>query len=859
MPPPSVSAGVQQCARLLSKARSDDTLNRALRLELENALARLKIWAGNVGAFAPGNASVDYRLREDSDVADVIISMLNSLRTSLERVINPPLVEEVEEEEEEKDADRETKQETESVSSGKTASTHSSSALSLDSEATGSEDGTRAKTDKRHDSGSEDALEKANTIITRLYQLASVVRKPESSSENAKVRDFMTKLKFKGETFDMEDAEDHARSHLLARFPNAPPFLVHRLVSAVVFRRMKLRYRQRHQDKLRQGIDDSFDPELQLPGAGHSAPATRPVASAAPASDLPGGQQETRGAATLGVGKAQQPRPSRTIFSATNASSVNRQQFPSYARSTALSGITLSAVSRRQKLDVPTPPKNIDEALKRVECPFCMRIISSEERKEPRWTRHILRDIDPYVCLFEHCDQENTLFKTQEEWLGHMQWQHTVVWACQVRGHEFAIYDSPGELEHHIRSEHPASFTEIQLPVLIQESASPAPDTFALLTASLAAECQTDSPTNIGHECPICQKKFHQRTSEEVSSGDGGEGDVQNHVLYHLESVALLSLPIDDKRTSDSAGSNRLQSSANREALVEDGDDLPAVVFSDSHSNPSESDDFSQSQEDASSGHELSRLAYDGRWGEIFRAVKQPGVPQPDEDRLLLEWRQEIQGASSKSELSLPDDDLLQQTKAEQLIKACITGDTNTMVKLLEENADIETKVIAGQTPLSWAAENGHEAVVNLLLERGANIETKDTKFGRTPLICATERGHEAVVKLLLERGANIETKDTKLGQTPLSWAAANGHEAVVKVLLEKNADIERKDIELGQTPLSWAAENGHEAVVKLLLEKNADIETKDTKFGRTPLTWATRYGHGAVMKLLQNHVKTEI
>jgi ankyrin repeat protein len=47
--------------------------------------------------------------------------------------------------------------------------------------------------------------------------------------------------------------------------------------------------------------------------------------------------------------------------------------------------------------------------------------------------------------------------------------------------------------------------------------------------------------------------------------------------------------------------------------------------------------------------------------------------------------------------------------------------------------------------------------------------------------------GHEAVVKLLLEKGAELETKD-KSGQTPLSLAAENGREAVVKLLLEKGA-----------------------------------------------------------------------
>jgi ankyrin repeat domain-containing protein 50 len=39
-----------------------------------------------------------------------------------------------------------------------------------------------------------------------------------------------------------------------------------------------------------------------------------------------------------------------------------------------------------------------------------------------------------------------------------------------------------------------------------------------------------------------------------------------------------------------------------------------------------------------------------------------------------------------------------------------------------------------GQTPLSWAVKNGHEAVVKLLLEKGAKLEAKD-KDGQTLLL----------------------------------------------------------------------------------------------------------------------------
>jgi ankyrin repeat protein len=53
-------------------------------------------------------------------------------------------------------------------------------------------------------------------------------------------------------------------------------------------------------------------------------------------------------------------------------------------------------------------------------------------------------------------------------------------------------------------------------------------------------------------------------------------------------------------------------------------------------------------------------------------------------------------------------------------------------------------------------------------------------------------KGHEAVVKLLLEKGANVESKDG-VGQTALLLAAWNGHEAAVKLLL-KEADVKSKN-----------------------------------------------------------------
>jgi len=106
-------------------------------------------------------------------------------------------------------------------------------------------------------------------------------------------------------------------------------------------------------------------------------------------------------------------------------------------------------------------------------------------------------------------------------------------------------------------------------------------------------------------------------------------------------------------------------------------------------------------------------------------------------------------------------------------------------------------------------------------------------------LLRVAKEGHGAVLQQLLEKGAELEAKDYG-DRTPLSWAAENGHEAVVRLLLEKGAELEAKDYG-DRTPLLWAAWRGHEAVVRLLLEKGAELEAKDD--GRTPLLWAAWRG----------------
>ncbi|OQE18825.1 hypothetical protein PENFLA_c020G03626 [Penicillium flavigenum] len=122
------------------------------------------------------------------------------------------------------------------------------------------------------------------------------------------------------------------------------------------------------------------------------------------------------------------------------------------------------------------------------------------------------------------------------------------------------------------------------------------------------------------------------------------------------------------------------------------------------------------------------------------------------------------------------------------------------------------------QTPLFYAAENGHEEIVELLVgcER-VGLEIGDM-HGNTPLAVAAENDHEGVVRRLLTgpRQADPNARDEN-GQTPLFAAAYFGHTGVVKLLLEaRGIDPQLRDTD-GNTALQVAAENGSQEVVEVL------------------------------------------
>ncbi|MDR3641679.1 MAG: ankyrin repeat domain-containing protein [Humidesulfovibrio sp.] len=136
------------------------------------------------------------------------------------------------------------------------------------------------------------------------------------------------------------------------------------------------------------------------------------------------------------------------------------------------------------------------------------------------------------------------------------------------------------------------------------------------------------------------------------------------------------------------------------------------------------------------------------------------------------------------------------------------------------------------------------------LVERLANAATLDSfgPEGRTLLLNAAQYGHEAVVQLLLDLGASAALTDRR-GVSPLMTAARSGHLGIVGMLLGKGAPLDQMNLE-GYSALSWAVKYNQLSVAQHLLSAGADW-TALTRDGRAPLDLAMLFEHEDMLALL--------
>jgi hypothetical protein len=118
----------------------------------------------------------------------------------------------------------------------------------------------------------------------------------------------------------------------------------------------------------------------------------------------------------------------------------------------------------------------------------------------------------------------------------------------------------------------------------------------------------------------------------------------------------------------------------------------------------------------------------------------------------------------------------------QNLQSAIAKGDYATAVKMIEQGADVEAKDPgAGASALHYAVMKGEMPLVSLLLQRGADVNSR-TKSGTTPLHTAVLYKHTEIAEYLIEKGADINARSAS-GATPLGLAIAANYNTVEQML----------------------------------------------------------------------------
>jgi ankyrin repeat protein len=200
-------------------------------------------------------------------------------------------------------------------------------------------------------------------------------------------------------------------------------------------------------------------------------------------------------------------------------------------------------------------------------------------------------------------------------------------------------------------------------------------------------------------------------------------------------------------------------------------------------------------------------------------------------------------------------------------IEAIQEGNIRLIEQMLDDNPDYLQAQSGGVSPVLTAIYYGENAIAELLIERGAPLNVFEASAsgrldrvrtlldengplanafapdGFQPLGLASFFGHLPVVELLLERGAAVNSPSQNAQRVmPLHSAVAGRHYEIAKLLLERGADANAAQAD-GFRPLHGAAENGQREMIELLLEHGADKALAQAQ-GETALDIARKRGH---------------
>nr|XP_029722566.1 uncharacterized protein LOC109416384 [Aedes albopictus] len=195
-------------------------------------------------------------------------------------------------------------------------------------------------------------------------------------------------------------------------------------------------------------------------------------------------------------------------------------------------------------------------------------------------------------------------------------------------------------------------------------------------------------------------------------------------------------------------------------------------------------------------------------------------------------------------------------TKEEEMLQIAIINGSDKICSYLIDDCQVhpDVELYGGFAPLHVAIEGDQRHIVQLLLEKGADVNIRDAKLNSDTPISAKPPlhfslfGNKGAEDIIIKGNVNIGAL-THENCTPLHLACLNGHKEIVEILIRRKANIDALALE-NSTPLHLACLNGHKEVVEILIKEKANVDTLDER-KLTPLHFACHKGHKEVVEVL--------
>ncbi len=186
----------------------------------------------------------------------------------------------------------------------------------------------------------------------------------------------------------------------------------------------------------------------------------------------------------------------------------------------------------------------------------------------------------------------------------------------------------------------------------------------------------------------------------------------------------------------------------------------------------------------------------------------------------------------------------------EDFFTAIKKDDSQTVASLLQRGFDPNTLDPQGTAGLMLAVRVPAPKVIAVLINAPKiNVEFRNAR-DESPLMLAALDGHLAIAESLIEKGADVN----KPGWAPLHYAATKGNLAMMDLLLENDAYIDAESPNKS-TPLMMAAMYGTSAAVKALLAAGADPELKNEQ-GLSAIDFANKVNRKDVAEMIANEIR---